>query len=70
MKLAMGDHVSKLKVGDFAGVGCMIDSCWVCSVCKEDLEQYCDEGATWTYNGYERNGGAPTYSGSSCAIPR
>jgi uncharacterized zinc-type alcohol dehydrogenase-like protein len=51
---AVGAEVKKFKVGDLAGVGCMIDSCRTCGPCKRDLEQYCAEGATYTYNAHER----------------
>jgi uncharacterized zinc-type alcohol dehydrogenase-like protein len=51
---AVGSQVRKFKVGDLAGVGCMIDSCRTCAPCRRDLEQYCVEGATWTYNDHER----------------
>jgi uncharacterized zinc-type alcohol dehydrogenase-like protein len=37
----VGSGVHKFKVGDLAGVGCMVDSCRHCSACDEDLEQYC-----------------------------
>src|SRR5690606_6988903 len=40
----VGAEVSKFKVGDLAGVGCMVDSCRTCPSCQEGLEQYCDEG--------------------------
>ena len=66
--VAVGDHVSKVEVGDYAGVGCMVDSCRVCSACKDDLEQYCEEGATWTYNAIARDGVTPTYGGYSDQI--
>ncbi|PXW23896.1 NAD(P)-dependent alcohol dehydrogenase [Paraburkholderia caballeronis] len=66
--VAVGAHVTKLKPGDYAGVGCMVDSCRHCSACEEDLEQYCDEGATWTYNAIERDGVTPTYGGYSDQI--
>src|SRR3954470_3528602 len=33
--ISVGDHVSKFKVGDLAGVGCMVDSCRECEYCKE-----------------------------------
>ena len=65
---AVGSKVTKVKVGDFAGVGCMVDSCRECSACKEDLEQYCERGATWTYNSKERNSGRLTFGGYSEAI--
>jgi alcohol dehydrogenase (NADP+) len=37
---AVGDEVEGFKVGDLAGVGCMVDSCRTCSACAEDLEQF------------------------------
>jgi uncharacterized zinc-type alcohol dehydrogenase-like protein len=52
--VAVGAQVKKLKVGDLAGVGCMVDSCRQCNPCKAGLEQYCCEGFTPTYNGTER----------------
>lgn len=64
----VGDHVTKFKVGDLAGTGCMVDSCQVCENCKQDLEQYCLEGNTQTYNGMERDGSMPTYGGYSNTI--
>lgn len=51
---SVGSQVTKFKVGDHVGVGCMIDSCRHCQHCEQDLEQYCKEGATYTYNSYER----------------
>ena len=49
-----GAAVTKFKVGDIVGVGCMIDSCQHCSACKEGEEQFCEHphGPTMTYNGY------------------
>lgn len=64
----VGDHVKNFKVGDLAGTGCMVDSCQVCENCKNDLEQYCLEGSTMTYNGLERDGKTPTYGGYSNTI--
>jgi uncharacterized zinc-type alcohol dehydrogenase-like protein len=64
----VGDHVKNFKVGDLAGTGCMVDSCQVCENCKSDLEQYCLEGSTMTYNGLERDGKTPTYGGYSNTI--
>lgn len=65
---AVGDHVTNFKVGDLAGTGCLVDSCMVCENCKDDLEQYCLEGNTQTYNGMERDGSSPTYGGYSNTI--
>ncbi|TKC62356.1 NAD(P)-dependent alcohol dehydrogenase [Pedobacter hiemivivus] len=64
----IGDHVKNFKVGDLAGTGCMVDSCQVCENCKKDLEQYCLEGNTGTYNSLERDGKTPTYGGYSNTI--
>ena len=47
---AVGAHVSKFKVGDIVGVGCLVDSCQHCEPCEEGLEQFCDHGFTGTYN--------------------
>lgn len=47
---AVGKNVTKFKVGDHAGVGCMVDSCMECISCKNGEEHHCDNGATvWTY---------------------
>lgn len=50
-----GSAVKKFKVGDRAAVGVMIDSCRVCKPCNDYMEQYCVDGMTGTYNGYERD---------------
>ncbi|ASU32688.1 NAD(P)-dependent alcohol dehydrogenase [Mucilaginibacter xinganensis] len=64
----VGDHVKKFKVGDLAGTGCLVDSCRVCENCKQDLEQYCLNGNSQTYNGLEQDGKTPTYGGYSNTI--
>ncbi|MGZ5135195.1 MAG: alcohol dehydrogenase catalytic domain-containing protein, partial [Flavitalea sp.] len=47
---AVGKNVTKFKVGDRAGVGCMVGSCMECESCKHGEEQFCDQGATlFTY---------------------
>ena len=46
-----GASVTKHKVGDLVGVGCMVDSCNSCASCNEGLENYCENGFTATYNG-------------------
>ncbi len=61
----VGSEVTKLKVGDFAGVGCMVDSCRECDSCKHDLEQYCLNGMTGTYNGKDKHLGGHTFGGYS-----
>ena len=65
---SVGADVTKFKVGDLAGVGCMVDSCRVCANCKDGEEQYCNNPhATYTYNGRDKNG-EPTYGGYSTSI--
>jgi uncharacterized zinc-type alcohol dehydrogenase-like protein len=64
----VGASVTKLKVGDVAGVGCMVDSCRTCAHCAEGHEQFCANGCAWTYNGTEMDRTTPTYGGYSKAI--
>lgn len=66
--VSVGKHVSKFKVGDHAAVGCMVDSCRECQYCKEDLEQYCEEGNTATYNSPDRHLGTQTFGGYSESV--
>jgi len=66
--VAVGSAVSKFKVGDFAGVGCMVDSCRECDSCKQDLEQYCTTHTSFTYNGTEQDKTTPTQGGYSTEI--
>ena len=64
----MGDQVTKWKNGDTVGVGCFVDSCRKCEACREGEEQFCEAGANFTYNAYERDGKTPTYGGYSTRI--
>jgi alcohol dehydrogenase (NADP+) len=64
----VGTNVSHYKVGERVGVGCFVDSCRKCSPCRDGLEQYCIEGCTLTYNGFERDGMTPTQGGYSNKI--
>jgi uncharacterized zinc-type alcohol dehydrogenase-like protein len=65
---AVGDHVKKFKVGDLAGIGCLVDSCRECDNCKDGLEQYCSNGFVGTYGGMEKDGSGATYGGYSKTI--
>jgi uncharacterized zinc-type alcohol dehydrogenase-like protein len=65
---AVGAHVKKFKIGDYAGIGCLVDSCQECSNCKQGLEQYCEQGATFTYNSPDRVDGTNTLGGYSNTI--
>ncbi|WP_037315197.1 NAD(P)-dependent alcohol dehydrogenase [Salegentibacter sp. Hel_I_6] len=61
----VGKNVSNFKEGDLVGVGCMVDSCQECDSCKEDLEQFCENGATLTYNSKDKHLGGHTFGGYS-----
>ncbi|MUV15229.1 NAD(P)-dependent alcohol dehydrogenase [Noviluteimonas gilva] len=48
---AIGEKVTRFKVGETVGVGCLVGSCRECPSCKAGLEQYCEVGFVGTYNG-------------------
>ncbi len=52
--VAAGGGVTKFKIGDTVGVGCMINSCGQCEPCHHGEENYCQGPQSWTatYNGY------------------
>ena len=63
----VGSAVSKLKAGDLAAVGCMVDSDGTCPECLAGLEQFCPN-ATYTYNLPDKHLGGVTYGGYSESI--
>ncbi len=64
----VGGEVRKFKVGSSVGIGTFVDSCRKCGPCKENEEQYCEKGATFTYNSIDRDGKTPTRGGFSTRI--
>ena len=62
---SIGSSVTKFKVGDHIGVGVFVDSCRTCEQCQKGLQQYCANGMTGTYNGYERDGSTVAMGGYS-----
>ena len=52
----IGSNVTKFKVGDSVGVGCMVNSCGECESCHHHLEQFCFKGCTFTYNSVDADG--------------
>jgi len=58
---AIGNGVTKYRVGDKVGVGCFVDSCRSCAECKKGQESYC-KGRVPTYNGRDKDG-VPTMGG-------
>jgi uncharacterized zinc-type alcohol dehydrogenase-like protein len=64
----VGSAVTRYKVGDVVGVGCLVGSDHTCPNCKAGLEQFCPD-ATFTYNSPDKHGTAPvTYGGYSDSI--
>lgn len=62
----VGPEVTKFKVGDYAGIGCLVGSCHHCSACDNDEEQYCENGAVLTYASNDQyNNGEYTQGGYS-----
>ncbi|CAA3031281.1 probable cinnamyl alcohol dehydrogenase 6 [Olea europaea subsp. europaea] len=59
----VGRNVSKFKVGDRAGVGCLAATCLKCEYCKDGQENYCDQ-VQFSYNGIFWDGSI-TYGGYS-----
>ena len=65
---AVGGGVTKFKVGDTVGVGCLVDSCRTCPNCRTGLEQFCDNGMVMTYGSMDKHLGTPTLGGYSQSI--
>ncbi len=61
----VGSEVTKFKEGDFAGIGCFVDSCRECGACHHGVEQYCIKGSAQTYNSTEMDRTTPTFGGYS-----
>ena len=49
----VGKNVTKFKVGDYAGIGCMVNSCGKCDWCRQGLEQFCSE-TVYTYHDHDQ----------------
>ncbi|WP_128893373.1 NAD(P)-dependent alcohol dehydrogenase [Erythrobacter sp. HKB08] len=65
---AVGDGVTRHKVGDRVAIGCMVDACKQCDNCKQGLEQYCQRGMVGTYGGIDKHDGSKTQGGYSDRI--
>lgn len=66
--VGVGNAVTNFKIGEKVGVGVMVDSCCNCKSCNKDMEQYCEEGMTGTYNTLERDGVSIAQGGYSSQI--
>lgn len=65
---AVGAQVTRFKVGQTVGVGCLVGSCKRCPSCAEGLEQYCENGFVGTYNGPTADAPGHTLGGYSQRI--
>ena len=52
----VGAEVKRIKEGELAGVGCLVNSCRHCRSCEDGFEQYCEKGAVFTYGSKDRDG--------------
>ncbi len=62
--IGLGSAVSRFKIGDTVGVGCLVDSCQECDSCHHGHEQYCPAFVP-TYGGKDRHDGSSTRGGYS-----
>ena len=60
---AIGDEVTRHRVGETVAVGCMVDSCMECDQCLEGWEVFCRNGCVQTYNGVDYHDGTGTRGG-------
>ncbi|MBW4061984.1 NAD(P)-dependent alcohol dehydrogenase [Candidatus Saccharibacteria bacterium] len=65
----VGSEVTKHKVGDRVGVGCMVNSCGECANCLKGEQRFCLRGMTGTYASVDTYGdGSPTLGGYSTHV--
>ena len=65
MVTRIGAHVKNFRIGEHAAIGCIVDSCGKCEYCNDDLEQFCDEGVTYSFNSPDKYLGGATFGGFS-----
>jgi uncharacterized zinc-type alcohol dehydrogenase-like protein len=65
---AIGDKVTKFKVGDRVGVGCFVDGGASIGACDREHEHYHFQHLVLTYGGLEHDGKTPTHGGYSQSI--
>jgi len=61
----VGKAVKKFREGDIAAVGPVVDSCRTCDHCHSGLEQYCQNGAVFTFGSPDKISGGHTQGGYS-----
>ena len=60
---AIGNEVTRHRVGDTVAVGCMVDSCMECDQCLDGWEVFCRKGCVQTYNSADYHDGTITKGG-------
>ena len=60
---AVGSGVTKCKVGDRVGVGCIVDTCMACKTCDQGNEHMCPKEMTMTYDAEIKHGHIKTNTG-------
>ena len=65
---AIGADVSDFEEGQLVGVGCLVDSCQSCASCNDNLEQFCENGATMTYGSKDKHMDDHTHGGYTTSI--
>lgn len=65
----VGKKVKRFKVGDLAGVGCLVNSCGKCPACKANEEQFCPSGV-FTYDRKDTDGTVTMGGYSTCIVVR
>ncbi len=50
----IGRDVTRYKVGDIVGIGCIVDSCRHCNSCESGDEHYCESGWTMSFNAKDK----------------
>jgi len=60
---AVGNEVTRHRVGDTVAVGCMVDSCMECDQCLEGWEVFCRKGCVQTYNSADYHDGTISKGG-------
>ncbi|MBS0894265.1 NAD(P)-dependent alcohol dehydrogenase [Tatumella sp. JGM130] len=61
--ISVGASVTHFKPGDYAAVGCIVDSCGSCPACERDLQQFCEHGTVLSFNTPDKYLGGMTYGG-------
>jgi uncharacterized zinc-type alcohol dehydrogenase-like protein len=67
--VAVGKKVKRFRVGDTAGVGCLVGSCGKCEPCKNHEEQFC-QSAIFTYDKKDTDGTVTMGGYSTCIVVR